>query len=86
MDKKERRHLGAHYTSEVNIMKLVRSLFLDDLHDDLKGWTHIHSVVPTALHHDLNLFRPLWEGDWSMPLIKDSIREHFRGIKAIRWL
>jgi len=31
MDKKERRQIGAHYTSEANIMKLVRSLFLDDM-------------------------------------------------------
>ncbi|MCI0747197.1 MAG: hypothetical protein L0Y58_17475 [Verrucomicrobia subdivision 3 bacterium] len=28
---KERRQLGAHYTAEKNIMKVVRSLFLDDL-------------------------------------------------------
>jgi hypothetical protein len=27
---KERRQLGAHYTAEKNIMKVVRSLFLDD--------------------------------------------------------
>jgi len=35
MDKKERRQLGAHYTSERDIMKLLRSLFLDDLRADL---------------------------------------------------
>ncbi len=29
--KKKRRQIGAHYTSERDIMKLVRSLFLDDL-------------------------------------------------------
>ena len=32
MDKTKRRHLGAHYTSEKNILKLVRGLFLDDLY------------------------------------------------------
>lgn len=31
MDPKERRQIGAHYTSEANILKLVRSLFLDDM-------------------------------------------------------
>ena len=31
MDVKARRNLGAHYTSEENILKLVKPLFLDDL-------------------------------------------------------
>ncbi|HEY3788680.1 MAG TPA: DNA methyltransferase, partial [Urbifossiella sp.] len=31
MEPKERRQVGAHYTSERDILKLVRSLFLDDL-------------------------------------------------------
>ena len=31
MDPKERRNLGAHYTSEKNILKLIKPLFLDDL-------------------------------------------------------
>jgi len=31
MDSDKRRKLGAHYTSEENIMKLIRPLFLDDL-------------------------------------------------------
>jgi len=32
MNPKERRNLGAHYTSEKNILKLIRPLFLDDLY------------------------------------------------------
>lgn len=32
MDKTKRRNLGAHYTSEANILKLVKPLFLDDLY------------------------------------------------------
>lgn len=32
MDKAHRRNLGAHYTSEANILKLIKPLFLDDLH------------------------------------------------------
>jgi hypothetical protein len=31
MDKTARRNLGAHYTSETNILKLIHPLFLDDL-------------------------------------------------------
>ncbi len=31
MDDKARRNLGAHYTSEANILKLIKPLFLDDL-------------------------------------------------------
>lgn len=31
MDDKARRNLGAHYTSEENILKLIKPLFLDDL-------------------------------------------------------
>lgn len=31
MDPRDRRQIGAHYTSEANILKLVRSLFLDDM-------------------------------------------------------
>lgn len=31
MDRKMRRELGAHYTSEENILKLINSLFMDDL-------------------------------------------------------
>ena len=32
MDDKARRNLGAHYTSEANILKLIKPLFLDGLH------------------------------------------------------
>jgi hypothetical protein len=31
----ERRHLGAHYTTEANILKTIRPLFLDDLEAEL---------------------------------------------------
>jgi hypothetical protein len=34
---RKRRQIGAHYTSERDIMKLVRSLFLDDLKAELAG-------------------------------------------------
>lgn len=35
MDAKERRAKGAHYTTEVNILKVIGPLFLDDLKDEL---------------------------------------------------
>lgn len=38
MNPKERRNLGAHYTSETNILKLIKPLFLDDL------WAEFESI------------------------------------------
>ena len=37
MNPKERRNLGAHYTSETNILKLIKPLFLDDLWKEFEG-------------------------------------------------
>ncbi len=37
MNPKERRNLGAHYTSESNILKLIKPLFLDELYDEFEG-------------------------------------------------
>ena len=34
MNKAERRNMGAHYTSEENILKLIKPLFLDSLYDE----------------------------------------------------
>ncbi|WP_353140634.1 DNA methyltransferase, partial [Limnohabitans sp.] len=36
MDEKARRNLGAHYTSEANILKLIKPLFLDELHTEFE--------------------------------------------------
>lgn len=36
MNPKERRNLGAHYTSEKNIMKVIKPLFLDDLYAEFE--------------------------------------------------
>lgn len=36
MDETRRQNLGAHYTSEVNIMKVINSLFLDDLRKEFE--------------------------------------------------
>ncbi|MFN8674532.1 MAG: DNA methyltransferase [Candidatus Sericytochromatia bacterium] len=37
MKPEERRNLGAHYTSEKNIMKLIKPLFLDELYKDFEN-------------------------------------------------
>jgi hypothetical protein len=37
MNPKERRNLGAHYTSETNILKLIKPLFLDDLYKEFES-------------------------------------------------
>jgi type II restriction/modification system DNA methylase subunit YeeA len=36
MNPKERRNLGAHYTSEKNILKLIKPLFLDELYEEFE--------------------------------------------------
>ena len=36
MEPRARRQVGAHYTSEANILKVIRPLFLDSLHADLE--------------------------------------------------
>lgn len=40
MEPRQRRQVGAHYTSERDILKLVRSLFLDELRDELAQIRH----------------------------------------------
>ena len=40
MNEDARRHLGAHYTSEQNILKLIKPLFLDDLYIELDRVRH----------------------------------------------
>jgi hypothetical protein len=40
MDEKQRRNLGAHYTSEVNILKVIKPLFLDDLYAEFAQVRH----------------------------------------------
>jgi hypothetical protein len=43
--KEDRRHLGEHYTSEENILKVIRPLFLDDLNERLmKNWDSIQGL------------------------------------------
>ncbi|RYZ27606.1 MAG: class I SAM-dependent DNA methyltransferase [Chitinophagaceae bacterium] len=50
MDEKARRNLGAHYTSEKNILKLIKPLFLDELYSEFEK---VKSSKPKLLQfHD----------------------------------
>ncbi len=56
MNPKERRNLGAHYTSEKNILKLIKPLFLDEL------WKEFESIKDnknklTEFHKKLSNFK-----------------------------
>jgi hypothetical protein len=48
MDGKERRRIGGHYTAEKNILKVIRSLFLDDLRAEFEGIKADRSTRRTA--------------------------------------
>lgn len=57
--KESRRELGAHYTSERNILKVIQPLFLDELHEELnkaKGnktkLTALYNKLPTLKFFD----------------------------------
>ena len=48
MESKERRQVGAHYTAEKNILKVIRSLFLDDLRAEFETIKNDRSTRRTA--------------------------------------
>ena len=56
MDKQARRNLGAHYTSEKNILKLIKPLFLDDLWDQFGKARHDKNKLK-RLHHTISKLR-----------------------------
>jgi hypothetical protein len=56
MDKKERRKLGAHYTSEENILKLIKPLFLDDLYAEFEK-VKMYSDQLKAFHNKISKLR-----------------------------
>ena len=53
MNPKERRNLGAHYTSETNILKLIKPLFLDDLWKEFELINHDPTKL-TKFHNKLS--------------------------------
>lgn len=46
MNPKERRNLGAHYTSESNILKLIKPLFLDELWQEFESIKNNKNKLP----------------------------------------
>jgi hypothetical protein len=56
MDSTARRNLGAHYTSEKNIMKLIKPLFLDELWEEFHAAGENHNKLK-ALHGKISKLR-----------------------------
>jgi len=54
MDRKKRRDVGAHYTSEKSIMRLIKPLFLDKLSAELEGILSKAGPRKTRLLHDFH--------------------------------
>lgn len=56
MNPKERRNLGAHYTSETNILKLIKPLFLDTLWETFEGIKNNKNKLP-EFHRKLSTLK-----------------------------
>lgn len=56
MDAEHRRNLGAHYTSEKNIMKLIKPLFVEELWDEFHAAGENHNKLK-ALHNKISKLR-----------------------------
>jgi hypothetical protein len=52
----ERRQIGAHYTSERDILKLIHALFLDDLREEFKSIKHDKKKL-VAFHNKLGTLK-----------------------------
>ena len=56
MNPKERRNLGAHYTSETNILKLIKPLFLDELWETFESIKNNKNRLP-EFHRKLSTLK-----------------------------
>ena len=56
MNPKERRNLGAHYTSETNILKLIKPLFLDELWKEFESIKDNRNKLP-QFHRRISTLR-----------------------------
>ena len=56
MNPKERRNLGAHYTSETNILKLIKPLFLDELWAEFENIKNNKNKLP-EFHKKISLLK-----------------------------
>ena len=50
MDPEKRRNIGAHYTSEKNILKVIKPLFLDELQSEFDGISNVKTKL--RVFHD----------------------------------
>ncbi len=57
MEPKQRRQIGGHYTSERDILKVIRSLFLDDLHVEFKRAKQKSKMELRRFHKKLGQLR-----------------------------
>ncbi len=102
MNPKERRNLGAHYTSEKNILKLIKPLFLDELRAEFEK-VKSNSKKLKEFHHELSTLKFLdpacGSGNFliityrELRLLEiDILREQFKlgeqvlDVSAILWL
>ncbi|MFB9960878.1 DNA methyltransferase [Agromyces bracchium] len=87
--REERRRSGSHYTTETNILKVLRPLFLDELEDRLQRWW---SSVPELekLRKELGTYRFLdpacGAGNFLIVAYREMADLEFRIIKRIREL
>ena len=56
MNPKGRKNLGTHYTSETNILKLIKPLFLDDLWKEFESLNHDPTKL-TKYHNKISNLR-----------------------------
>lgn len=102
MNPEERRNLGAHYTSEKNIFKLIKPLFLDELREEFEK-VKSNSKKLKEFHHKLSTLKFLdpacGSGNFliityrELRLLEiDILREQFKkgeqvlDVSAILWL
>lgn len=89
MDKEKRRNLGAHYTSEQNILKVVRGLFLDELYAEFE--TVKHNANRLRQFHErtarLNFFDPACgSGNFLVITYREMRRLEIEILKQLRAL
>lgn len=92
MDEEKRRHHGAHYTTEMNIMKVIEPLFLDDLRaeaDRLFNRKDTHRRIEIQRFHQrlsqLKFFDPACGcGNFLIIAYREIRRLEIRVIEALR--
>jgi hypothetical protein len=73
MNPKERRNLGAHYTSETNILKLIKPLFLDDLWKQFECFKDNSATKLPEFHKKLKYAKIPRPGLWLRKLFGDYL-------------